>query len=202
MTGSLPSTSWLSCAGCHAACTGSTLSRGVSGTTATRGSAFTAPSAAASSRSPPLPSSRTAWPASRRDMELAATSSGPASSGPASSSVPASSSGPAASLAELQGLGRGALVGDVFEYGPERGLSGGCVQLGPVECDQGPSPVDRLGDRWRLAQLKGAQSPDGADHLVGQRGFRVRHVGQNDLPLSLRGRVVHVQEQAAPLKRL
>ena len=63
-------------------------------------------------------------------------------------------------------------------------------------------PVERLGDRRRLAQLERAQRAHDAGHLVGQLLADAGHLGPHDLALAVEVRVVDVQVQAAALERL
>ena len=102
--------------------------------------------------------------------------------------------------AELaHGLG---LVGGVLEHDAEGLVDGGLVEVLDLQGDERAGPVDRLGDRRRLLQVQVAQPADGRDELPGDAVVEVGNLSGDDGPLTLGGRVVEVQEQAAPLHRL
>src|SRR5271163_4162408 len=93
-------------------------------------------------------------------------------------------------------------VGLILQEDVQGFLGPGRVDRLHTEQHERAGPVDRLGDRGRLAQLERAQRAHDARHLVGQLLADARHLGPHDLPLALEVGVVDVQVEAAALERL
>src|SRR6202453_3547851 len=93
-------------------------------------------------------------------------------------------------------------VGLILEQDVQGVLGPGGVDRLHTEQHERAGPVDRFGDRRRLAELERAQRSHDAGHLVGQLLADTRHLGPHDLALALEVRVVDVQVEAAALERL
>ena len=76
------------------------------------------------------------------------------------------------------------------------------VDVVGAEQQQGPRPVDRLGDRRRLLEVELADHGDDLDELARDRVAELGGVELDDLELVLERRVVEPQVQAAALERL
>jgi hypothetical protein len=90
----------------------------------------------------------------------------------------------------------------VLEHHAQRRADGVVVEGVEPEGEQRAAPVDRLRHRRRLAQLQGAQHPDGAHERVDERLGQLRDAGGDDAALQVGVGEVEVQEQAAALERL
>ena len=90
----------------------------------------------------------------------------------------------------------------MLEHDADRPADRVQVQGVDLERDQGPGPVDRLGDRGRLLELELAQLDDHGDDLGREARFEVRQVGEQDLTLPVGIGVVDVQVETAPLHGL
>src|SRR5438105_7451188 len=99
----------------------------------------------------------------------------------------------------LGGLGDVALV---LEQDVEGGLGLVGVDALQTEEEQGPGPVECLGDGGVLLQLQRPQRAHDAHDLVGQVLGDPRDPGQHDLLLPFQVGIVDVQVEAAPLERL
>src|SRR5580658_8382039 len=93
-------------------------------------------------------------------------------------------------------------VGLILQEDVQGVLGPGGVDRLHAQQHERAGPVDRLGDRRRLAQLEGAQRAHDPRHLVGELLADARHLGPHDLALALEIRVVDVQVEAPALERL
>ena len=99
-------------------------------------------------------------------------------------------------------------LGDEVDVGPvldddRHRLGEGLVVdvVGPHQ-QQGPRPVDRLGDRGRLLEVEPANHPHHLDQAAGERLGEVGGVELDDLHLALELGIVEPEVEAAALQRL
>src|SRR5438046_2198203 len=90
----------------------------------------------------------------------------------------------------------------VLDDRAEGRLHGGFAELGLAQCDQGASPVERLGDPGQLVEVEAANPSDQRADLACQLGRYVRQASRDDLVLPLHRRVVDPEIETSALERV